>query len=117
MIKTNAEAVIGNLNLRICYNTNIMYYIYILSNKTNTTLYIGVTNNLVRRVWEHKNKFVKGFTKEYNLQKLVYFEQCGDVTRAIEREKQLKAWHRSWKNRLIANQNPSWKDLYPIICK
>ena len=93
-----------------------MYYIYILTNKTNTTLYIGVTNNLVRRVWEHKQKVVEGFTKEYKLTKLVYYEQYQDVTCAIEREKQQKKWNRSWKEDLIRKINPEWQDLYSQIC-
>ena len=93
-----------------------MYYVYILSNKTNSTLYIGITNNLVRRVWQHQNKFVPGFTNDYNVQKLVYYELYPDVIRAIEREKQLKTWHRDWKERLIATLNPSWDDLYHTIC-
>jgi len=93
-----------------------MYYIYILSNKTATTLYIGVTHNLVRRVWEHKQKVVKGFTNKYHLDKLVYYEICEDRTYAIEREKQLKKWNRSWKEDLIRKQNPEWLDLYDRIC-
>ena len=93
-----------------------MYFIYILSNKDHGVLYIGVTNNLVRRVWEHKQKVVEGFTKDYQLNKLVYYEQYTDISQAITREKQLKAWHRDWKLHLITKFNPSWKDLYPDIC-
>jgi putative endonuclease len=89
-----------------------MYYVYILSNKTNTVLYIGVTNNLERRLYEHKNKLIDGFTKKYNLGKLVYFETFKDVSRAIEREKQLKKWSRIKKISLIETQNPGWSDLY-----
>ncbi len=88
-----------------------MYYVYIITNKLNTVLYIGVTNNLERRLYEHKNKLVDGFTKEYSLEKLVYFEQTTDVLSAIEREKQLKKWRRSKKNDLIMSQNPKWDDL------
>ncbi len=87
------------------------YYVYILTNKTNNVLYIGVTNDLVRRMYEHKNKLVEGFTKKYNLKKLVYFEVTDDVKSAITREKQLKNWHRDWKINIINEQNPDWKDL------
>ncbi len=87
------------------------YYIYIMTNITNSVLYIGVTNNLRRRVYEHKNKLVKGFTSEYNLCKLVYYEQTNDVRAAIEREKQLKRWHRDWKMNLIRQNNPEFDDL------
>jgi putative endonuclease len=91
------------------------YYVYILTNRTNTTLYIGVTNNLVRRVHEHKNKLVEGFTKKYNLNKLVYFEQTPSVESAIDREKQLKAGSRKKKLDLINSLNCDWKDLYVEI--
>jgi putative endonuclease len=87
------------------------YYVYILTNKTNKVLYIGVTNNLVRRIFEHKNKSVEGFTKKYNLSKLVYYEVTNDIYSALEREKQLKNWHRDWKINLINNFNPVWADL------
>lgn len=87
------------------------YYIYILTNKKNGTLYIGVTNNLMRRIYEHKNGIVKGFTKKYNLDKLVYFEQTTDINAAIMREKRLKKWNRDWKLKLIESINPEWKDL------
>ena len=86
------------------------YYVYILSN-THKTLYIGVTNNLVRRMYEHKHKLIDGFSKKYNLNKLVYFEQCNSIKDAIKREKQLKNWHRGWKINLIESINPEWKDL------
>ena len=91
------------------------YYVYILSNKTNTTLYIGVTNDLERRLYEHKNHLIKGFSSRYNITKLVYFETTSDVYSAIEREKQLKGWRRSKKNALIATMNPEWNDLYPDL--
>ncbi len=87
------------------------YYVYILTNKTNKVLYIGVTNDLVRRMYEHKNKLVEGFTKKYNLRKLIYIEATHDIKSAITREKQLKNWHRDWKLNLIKEHNPSWKDL------
>ena len=87
------------------------YYIYILTNKSNTTLYVGVTNDLVRRVFEHKSKLVEGFTKKYNLNKLVYFEQTTDVISALEREKQLKAGSRKKKIELIEIDNSEWLDL------
>ncbi len=87
------------------------YFVYILTNKSNKVLYIGVTNNLERRMYEHRNKMVDGFTKRYNLTKLVYFEETSDVRSAIEREKQLKNWHRDWKIKLITNFNPEWEDL------
>ena len=82
-----------------------------LTNKSNKVLYIGVTNNLERRVFEHRNKLVEGFSKKYNLKKLVYYEATDDVISAIRREKQLKNWHRDWKINLIKEFNPSWKDL------
>ena len=88
-----------------------MYYVYILTNQYNTVLYVGVTNNLIRRLYEHKNNMVDGFSKRYKLHKLVHYESCSEVVQAIEREKQLKRWHRAWKNNLISAQNPNWKDL------
>jgi len=90
---------------------NRNYYVYILTNKANHVLYIGVTNDLVRRMYEHKNKLVDGFTKKYNLTKLVYYEVTDDVGSAIRREKQLKNWHRDWKINLIDQFNPEWEDL------
>ena len=87
------------------------YFVYVLTNKSNKVLYIGVTNNLNRRIYEHKNKLVKGFTEKYNLNKLIYFEETIDVHSAISREKQLKNWHREWKINLINDSNPSWSDL------
>ena len=88
------------------------YAIYILSNASNTTFYVGVTNNLKRRIFEHKEKFVEGFTKKYNIDKLVYYELTEDIESAILREKQLKRWHRQWKINLIKGKNPSLIDLY-----
>ncbi|MDO9579256.1 MAG: GIY-YIG nuclease family protein [Bacteroidales bacterium] len=87
------------------------YYVYILTNRNNNVLYIGVTNNLVRRTYEHKNKLVEGFSKRYKLIKLVYYETTGSIESAIEREKQLKNWHRDWKINLINQFNPKCKDL------
>lgn len=91
------------------------YYVYILASKRNGTLYIGVTNDLIKRTWEHKNKLVKSFTEKYNVNKLVYYEAHNDPTDAIGREKRLKKYCRKWKLDLIEKQNPSWKDLYEEI--
>jgi putative endonuclease len=88
------------------------YYIYIMTNKPYGVLYIGITNNLRRRVLEHKNGSTKGFTHKYNLHCLVYFEETVDVKSAIVREKQLKKWNRLWKITLIEKMNPVWKDLF-----
>lgn len=88
------------------------YFVYILASRRNGTLYIGVTNNLARRVWEHKNKIVKGFTEKYNIDKLVYYEVFTEISYAISREKQLKFWKRQWKLQLIEKENPEWIDLY-----
>ncbi len=87
------------------------YYVYILSNYTNTTLYVGVTGNINRRMYEHKNGFADGFTKKYNVNKLVYLEDCNNVKDAIAREKQLKKWRREKKEMLINSLNPEWRDL------
>ncbi|KGJ98540.1 GIY-YIG nuclease family protein [Thalassotalea sp. ND16A] len=89
--------------------------IYIISNTHNTVLYIGVTSNLVQRIYQHKEKLIGGFSAKYNLTKLVYFELFNDMENAIVREKRLKQWHRKWKNRLIEEVNPNWRDLYPDI--
>ncbi len=86
-------------------------FVYIMSNKHNTTLYTGVTNDLMRRIAEHKLHINKGFTDRYNIENLVYFECCNDMTTAIHREKQIKKWHREWKEELINDMNPEWKDL------
>ena len=88
-----------------------MYYIYILTNKNNKVLYTGVTNNLKRRLNEHKNKLVEGFTKKYNVNKLVYFEETKDVNEAIAREKEIKGWRRSKKVALIESVNPAWNAI------
>ena len=92
------------------------YYVYILSNNTNTTIYTGVTNDLIRRVYEHKtNADPTSFTAKYSVHKLVYFELTGDVRAAIEREKQIKGWNRARKNKLVESNNSSWIDLYPTL--
>ena len=92
-------------------------FIYIMTNTNNTTLYIGVTNNIIRRVYEHKNKLVKGFTSKYNLTKLVYYEMIDDIINAITREKYLKGKKRDFKLSLINGFNPEWKDLYEDIVR
>jgi putative endonuclease len=91
----------------------LAYYVYILASKKHGTLYIGVTRDLVRRVYEHKTKAVPGFTSKYGVNKLVLFEIYDDPATAIAREKELKKWRRDWKTRLIEEQNPNWDDLYP----
>lgn len=88
-----------------------MYYVYILTNQTDQVMYIGVTNDLERRLYEHKHHLVDGFTRDYRVEKLVYFEETSDVMAAIEREKQLKKWRREKKNALVQQANPMWRDL------
>ncbi|SDK11203.1 GIY-YIG nuclease family protein [Natronincola ferrireducens] len=88
-----------------------MYYVYILTNRSNKVLYTGITNNLERRLYEHKNKLIKGFTEKYNVNKLVYFGSTDDVEAALVREKQIKGWTRCKKINLIESINPEWKDL------
>lgn len=90
----------------------MQYYVYITTNKKYGTLYIGVTNNLIKRVYEHKTDAVKSFTQKYKLHRLVYYEQTESIDSAITREKQLKNWKRQWKIELIDKFNPTWKDLY-----
>ncbi|MBO6262880.1 MAG: GIY-YIG nuclease family protein [Clostridia bacterium] len=87
------------------------YYVYIMSNKNNSTIYIGVTNDIIRRVEEHKKGLVEGFTKRYNIKKLVYVETTSDVKAAIQREKQLKGWVREKKDKLISDFNPTWEEI------
>jgi len=87
------------------------YYIYILASKRNGTLYIGFTNDLIRRIYEHKSSLIEGFTRKYSIDKLVYFESTTDVNDAILREKRLKKWKRQWKIELIEKSNPDWRDL------
>lgn len=89
--------------------------VYILASKRNGTLYIGVTSNLVKRTWEHKNNIVEGFTKKYGVHQLVWYELHGTMESAIIREKRLKDWKRAWKLKLIEGKNPEWRDLYETI--
>ena len=90
-------------------------YVYILASRRNGTLYIGVTSNLLQRVWQHKEGLVEGFTQEYNVKTLVWYQQCDDIAGAIQREKQMKEWKRQWKIDLIERTNPFWRDLYPML--
>ncbi|WP_417463382.1 GIY-YIG nuclease family protein [Kordiimonas sp.] len=90
-------------------------YTYILASKKHGTLYIGVTSDLVKRTWEHREDQADGFTRKYGVHTLVHFESFNDIKFAIEREKQLKRWHRQWKINLIEEHNPDWEDLYPSI--
>jgi putative endonuclease len=94
---------------------NETFYVYILASRIGGTLYIGVTNDLIRRVYEHRSKLVESFTEKYDVVRLVYFEQFDDPENAIKREKRLKKWNRAWKVRLIEEVNPNWDDLYPSI--
>jgi len=87
------------------------YFVYILASRDHGTLYIGVTSDLERRIYEHKNKLIDGFTKQYNVDRLVYFEETSDIHSALEREKQLKNWRRNWKIDIIEKVNPDWDDL------
>jgi len=89
--------------------------VYILSSKRNGTLYIGVTSNLTKRVWEHKNKVIKGFSKKYAIDQLVWYEVSGSILSAIKYEKKIKKWRRKWKVALIEESNPYWNDLYDSI--
>lgn len=91
-------------------------YVYILASRKNGNLYIGVTNDLISRVNEHKNEIIDGFTKKRKIHILVYYEKFNDISKAIAREKQLKKWKREWKIRLIEKFNFEWKDLYPNLC-
>ncbi|MCC7260122.1 MAG: GIY-YIG nuclease family protein [Alphaproteobacteria bacterium] len=91
------------------------YYVYILASKPHGTLYIGVTSDLIRRIYEHRTDAVDGFTRKYAVHRLVYFEMGNDIESAILREKQLKNWHRDWKINLIERDNPQWDDLYPAL--
>lgn len=88
------------------------FYVYILASEKNGTLYVGITSDLIKRIYEHKNNIVKGFTEKYKVHKLVYYEECSDIYEAIQREKQVKRWYRKWKIELIENFNPEWEDLY-----
>ncbi len=91
------------------------YYVYILASRRNGTLYVGVTSDLIKRVWEHKNKVVEGFTCKYDVSRLVHFEQFRDPENAVRREKRLKKYKRKWKLDLIEKDNPEWKDLYESL--
>ena len=93
------------------------YFVYILASKLGGTLYIGVTNDLIRRAYQHRSKLVEGFTKQYGVTRLVWYETHTDIEAAITREKQMKKWNRAWKVRLIEETNPNWDDLYPQIAK
>ena len=94
---------------------NKEYYVYILASNQNGTLYVGVTSNLIKRVWQHKNDLADGFTKKYQIHNLVYYEQTNLVEEAIKREKRLKDWKRNWKIELIEKSNPQWIDLYESL--
>lgn len=93
------------------------YYVYILASERYGTLYVGVTSDIVKRVWQHREGLIDGFTKKYNIKRLVWFEAHEDVTAAITREKQIKKWHRSWKIKLIQSGNRYWQDLYEGLVK
>ncbi|MDH5723160.1 MAG: GIY-YIG nuclease family protein [Alphaproteobacteria bacterium] len=92
-------------------------YVYILANQRNGTLYTGVTSNLVKRIYEHKNENIEGFTKKYNVKNVVYYEYFDDIENAIKREKRIKKYKREAKIKLIEKDNPNWDDLYEDICK
>jgi len=94
----------------------MVYYVYMMTNKYRNVLYTGVTNDLIRRVYEHRNHLLKdSFTAKYHVDRLVYFESTSEVKSAIEREKQIKSWNRAKKNTLVESQNPTWEDQYPMI--
>jgi putative endonuclease len=100
-----------------CWESRLMaYYVYILASRRDGAIYVGITNDLVRRVYEHRTKAVPGFTAKYNITRLVWFEAYDDPISAISREKELKKWKRDWKVQLIRAQNPEWNDLYESIC-
>ena len=108
--KLNAHAVARQANQ--IQKNNIPYYVYLLASHRNGTLYAGVTNDLVRRTWEHKQDFAKGFTSKYGVHQLVWYEAHAPIKAAITREKQIKKWNRDWKLRMIEEMNPDWVDLY-----
>jgi putative endonuclease len=91
------------------------YYVYILASRPGGALYVGVTNDLVRRVYEHKSGFVRGFTKQYRIDQLAYFEEYSSIHQAIQREKNIKHWPKAWKTKIIAQSNDTWRDLYSEI--
>ena len=92
-------------------------YVYILASRRNGTLYVGLTTDLVKRIWEHKNNIFPGFTTKYNVNQLVYYEMHQDIMEAARRERRLKNWCRKWKLNIIEQLNPSWRDLYDEICR
>lgn len=94
-----------------------IFYVYILAKARNSTFYVGMTSDLIRRVWEHKNELADGFTKKYGIKTLVYYEMHPTPQSAAEREIRLKGWNRPWKMRLIEEMNPEWRDLYEDICQ
>ena len=98
--------------IQCCCMNRQAYYVYIVASKRKGTLYVGVTNNLERRIYTHKTGLIEGFTKQYKVHSLVYYEQTDCIASAIQREKQLKKWNRRWKVMLIEKHNPEWKDLY-----
>ena len=110
VISNECEKSLNLKNDRI-QMTEKAYYVYILTNWNNKVMYVGITNNLERRIYEHKEKVVKGFTKKYNVNKLVFYEQTSDIAEALNREKEIKKWRREKKNRLVVNTNPLWRDL------
>ena len=93
------------------------YYVYILAKARNSTFYVGITSDLRKRIWEHKTNAADGFTKKHQIKNLVYYEAFNDPENAIQREKRLKKWNRTWKMRVIEEMNPDWKDLYEEICQ
>ena len=93
------------------------FAVYILASQRNGTLYTGITSNLIKRVWEHREGLADGFTKQHGVKTLVWYEVCDDPVAAITREKQIKAWKRGWKLRLIEEKNPEWRDLFSDICQ
>ena len=101
--------------MRVTTRMERQFFVYILANNRYGTLYVGVTNDLIRRVWEHKNDFVAGFTREHRLHRLVWYEVHATAYEAITREKLIKKWHRDWKVNLIQGMNPDWDDLYAAI--
>ena len=110
VISNECEKSLNLKNDRI-QMTEKAYYVYILTNWNNKVMYVGITNNLERRIYEHKEKVVKGFTEKYNVNKLVFYEQTSDIAEALNREKEIKKWRREEKNRLVVNTNPLWRDL------
>ncbi len=91
------------------------YYVYFVASRPGGAIYVGVTNDLIRRVYEHKTGVIKGHTKRFNIDRLVFFESYDDIRNALQREKNIKHWPRAWKTKLIAEQNPDWRDLYEEI--